>query len=94
MNILEACETFSVSRFIFSSSCTVYGDPIEKQVFEISAKSHPSSPYGFTKWMGEQIIEDLHKSSGFVQNHLSSIFQPDWRTSEWPYWRTSGWGAE
>jgi len=76
MNILEACEAFSVSRFIFSSSCTVYGDPIEKQVFEISAKSHPSSPYGFTKWMGEQIIEDLHKSAVSFKTICLRYFNP------------------
>ncbi|MFM7388477.1 MAG: GDP-mannose 4,6-dehydratase, partial [Bacteroidota bacterium] len=56
MNVLEACQTYMVQKFVFSSSCTVYGEPEERQVFESTPKRLPESPYGFTKWMGEQII--------------------------------------
>jgi len=62
MNVLEACQTFKVEKFVFSSSCTVYGEPEERQVFESTPKRLPESPYGFTKWMGEQIIEDIHRN--------------------------------
>ena len=62
MHVLEACTTFNVPKFVFSSSCTVYGEPLEKQVFESTEKRLPASPYGFTKWMGEQIMEDLHRN--------------------------------
>lgn len=62
LNVLEACERFSVKNFVFSSSCTVYGEPEFKQVFETTPKRLPKSPYGYTKWMGEQIIEDLHRN--------------------------------
>lgn len=62
MNVLEACQTFKVQKFVFSSSCTVYGEPEERQVYESTPKRLPESPYGFTKWMGEQIIEDMHRN--------------------------------
>ena len=44
--------------FVFSSSCTVYGEPQgQKEVSEKTPKTIPTSPYGFTKWLGENIIE-------------------------------------
>jgi len=44
---------------IFSSSATVYGDPDELPLTEKSAKKPATNPYGWTKWMIEQILEDL-----------------------------------
>jgi UDP-glucose 4-epimerase len=76
MNILEACQRFAVSTFVFSSSCTVYGEPDEKQVFETTPKRTPESPYGFTKWMGEQIIEDVHRNSVPFQTICLRYFNP------------------
>ena len=59
INILNKMLEFGVKNLVFSSSCTVYGEPKEiKEVMEDSPKSLPSSPYGYTKWIGEQIIED------------------------------------
>ena len=59
INILNKMFEFGVKNLVFSSSCTVYGEPKEiKEVMEDSPKSLPSSPYGYTKWIGEQIIED------------------------------------
>jgi UDP-glucose 4-epimerase len=50
---------FGVKNLVFSSSCTVYGEPKKiKEVSEDSPKNLPSSPYGYTKWIGEQIMED------------------------------------
>ena len=59
INILNKMLEFGVKNLVFSSSCTVYGEPKElKEVSENSPKNHPSSPYGYTKWIGEQIMED------------------------------------
>ena len=59
INILNKMLEFCVKNLVFSSSCTVYGEPKEiKEVSEDSPKNLPSSPYGYTKWIGEQIIED------------------------------------
>ena len=59
INILNKMLEFGVKNLVFSSSCTVYGEPKEiKEVSENSPKNLPSSPYGYTKWIGEQIMED------------------------------------
>ena len=76
MNILEACTRYSVPKFVFSSSCTVYGEPDQKQVYETTPKRLPESPYGFTKWMGEQIIEDVHRNSVPFQTICLRYFNP------------------
>ena len=76
MNVLEACQTFKVRKFVFSSSCTVYGEPEERQVFESTPKRLPESPYGFTKWMGEQIIEDMHRTPQPVNTLCLRYFNP------------------
>jgi UDP-glucose 4-epimerase len=76
MNILEACGRYSIPKFVFSSSCTVYGEPDQKQVYETTPKRLPESPYGFTKWMGEQIIEDVHRNSVPFQTICLRYFNP------------------
>lgn len=62
MNVLEACEKYQVKQLVFSSSCTVYGEPKTAQVFESTPKQLPVTPYGYTKWMGEQILSDYAKA--------------------------------
>ena len=60
LSVLEVIKKNPKITFVFSSSCTVYGEPEDiKEVSEQTAKSIPTSPYGYTKWLGEQIIEDL-----------------------------------
>jgi len=75
-NILRLCEEFGVPKFVFSSSCTVYGEPEDKQVYEHTPKRLPESPYGFTKWMGEQIIEDVHRNVVPFQTLCLRYFNP------------------
>lgn len=54
---------YNVTNFVFSSSCTVYGEPQGiKEVNEDSSKSIPSSPYGNTKLIGEQILSDVQRA--------------------------------
>lgn len=47
-------------NIIFSSSATVYGDPAEIPITEACPKGRCTNPYGWTKWMIEQILTDLH----------------------------------
>lgn len=56
INILSACEHFNVHQFVFSSSCTVYGEPEHSPVTEQTPLKQATSPYGLTKQMGEDII--------------------------------------
>ena len=63
--------------FVFSSSCTVYGEPMGlKEVNENTAKSIPTSPYGYTKWLGEQIIDDLFISNKQLRMMSLRYFNP------------------
>jgi len=57
VNLLKCTDEFKVPYFVFSSSCTVYGNPDSIPVTESSPTKPAESPYGLTKQMGEQIIE-------------------------------------
>lgn len=58
LNLLEAMKNHSVKHFVFSSSCTVYGQPEELPVTESAPLMPATSPYGNTKQVGEAIIRD------------------------------------
>ncbi|MEZ5040506.1 MAG: UDP-glucose 4-epimerase GalE [Saprospiraceae bacterium] len=69
LNILACMEEFGVAHFIFSSSCSVYGNTDVLPVTEETPFQEAESPYGRTKQIGEQIIQDFAKkqtSAGFV----------------------------
>jgi UDP-glucose 4-epimerase len=58
VNLLKCVKEFNISNFVFSSSCTVYGNPDEIPVTEESPTKKAESPYGSTKQMGEDIIRE------------------------------------
>jgi UDP-glucose 4-epimerase len=68
INLLKCVQEFSIPHFVFSSSCTVYGNPDEIPVSETTPPKPAESPYGYTKQMGEQIINEFYKST-----HLNAI---------------------
>ena len=61
INLLDAMVEHGVKRFIFSSSAAVYGDPIGVPIAENHPKN-PINPYGRTKWIVEQILEDYDRA--------------------------------
>lgn len=63
INLLKCVQEFKIPHFVFSSSCTVYGNPAEIPVTELTPPKPAESPYGYTKQMGEQIINEFSKSS-------------------------------
>jgi UDP-glucose 4-epimerase len=63
LNLLEACTTHKVEKFVFSSSCTVYGQPDVLPVKEDSPVVKPESPYGNTKKIAEEILADVAKAN-------------------------------
>lgn len=63
INLLKCVDQFGISHFVFSSSCTVYGNPDHIPVTEQTPQKNAESPYGATKQMSEKIIEDLAKVS-------------------------------
>jgi UDP-glucose 4-epimerase len=62
INVLECTNIFS-SNFVFSSSCTVYGEPKTLPITENATISIPTSPYGNTKKVGEEILKDFSKTT-------------------------------
>lgn len=59
INTIELAQKYQVSNIVFSSSCTVYGEPVdESKVTESSATGFTPSPYGASKQMGERILQD------------------------------------
>ena len=58
LQILKACEKSKVKKIIFSSSASVYGDAEQVPIQEDSLLA-PTNPYGFSKLMGEKIIQDM-----------------------------------
>ncbi len=75
INLLKCVQEFKIPHFVFSSSCTVYGNPDEMMVTEKTITKPAASPYGYTKQMGEQIIQEFARSSG-TQSILLRYFNP------------------
>ncbi len=59
MNLLECMPEHCIKNFVFSSSCTVYGEPDQLPVTEKAPVKRPNSPYGNTKRISEEVIEDF-----------------------------------
>ena len=62
MNLLEMMERHNTPVMVFSSSCTVYGQPDTLPVTEASPVKEAASPYGYTKQAGEIVIRDTMAS--------------------------------
>ena len=77
INVLKCMLQFNVQQFVFSSSCTVYGEPKGlHEVDENTPKNLPNSPYGYTKWIGEQIIEDTFRANPHLKLMSLRYFNP------------------
>lgn len=75
--LCEVMEQFSVHRFVFSSSATVYGTPEQVPITEDFPLSC-TNPYGWTKLMNEQILRDVH------------VARPDWSIILLRYFNPAG----
>lgn len=75
INILKCASEFNIPNFVFSSSCTVYGNPASIPVTEETPVQQAESPYGSTKQMGEQIVQQT-VNSNHIQSILLRYFNP------------------
>ena len=76
MNLLDAMKKRGIPDFVFSSSCTVYGQPDKLPVAEDAAVKPATSPYGNTKQIGEEIIRDTVGSSENLNAISLRYFNP------------------
>jgi UDP-glucose 4-epimerase len=75
INILHCVQEFGIPNFVFSSSCTVYGQPDVIKVTEETPMKEAASPYGYTKQVGERMCSDVAKTS-VAQMALLRYFNP------------------
>ena len=76
INLLELMPKYNVKGIVFSSSCTVYGQPDVLPVTEDAPIKKAESPYGNTKQINEEIIYDTVKSGSPIQAILLRYFNP------------------
>jgi UDP-glucose 4-epimerase len=76
INLLKCVQDFGTPWFVFSSSCTVYGEPEQSIVTEETPPKPAASPYGYTKQMGEQILGEFQKANPATQTILLRYFNP------------------
>jgi UDP-glucose 4-epimerase len=76
INILNNLKEHELSNFIFSSSCTVYGESKEQPITENAPVLKAESPYGNTKQIGEEIIQDVCKSQPNFKAIALRYFNP------------------
>lgn len=83
--VLEAARRQGVRRVVFASSCAVYGDGWEPP-FREDQPPGPTSPYGLSKWMGEQLAEFYTRVFGLpvVTLRLFNVYGPGQRADS-PY---------
>ncbi len=75
ITLLGAMDKYGVQNFIFSSSCTVYGIAEDLPVTEDTPIKSAESPYGTTKIIGEEIIQDYAKHKN-IKTILLRYFNP------------------
>lgn len=76
INILKCADEFSIPNFVFSSSCTVYGNPDRVPVTEDTPQKKAESPYGATKQMGEEIVNEavkLNKTKAVLLRYFNPV---------------------
>lgn len=76
INVLELMPAYGVEGIIFSSSCTVYGQPDHLPVTEQAPIKKAESPYGNTKQVNEEIIRDTVASGSPISAILLRYFNP------------------
>jgi UDP-glucose 4-epimerase len=76
LNILQCIKDFQIPNFIFSSSCSVYGNASELPVKETTPLEKAESPYARTKQMCEAIIRDFSVANPTIKSILLRYFNP------------------
>ena len=76
VNLLELMPKYGTKGIVFSSSCTVYGEPDVNPVDETAPIKKATSPYGNTKQISEEIISDYITSGAPIKSILLRYFNP------------------
>ena len=76
INLLKAMGNYNIPSIVFSSSCTVYGQPEKLPVTEDAPIKKASSPYGNTKQISEEIIQDALHANNKIKAISLRYFNP------------------
>jgi len=76
LNLLNAMTKYQIENFVFSSSCTVYGQPDKLPVTENAPVKEAESPYGYTKQVCENILKDTINSEVSLKGIALRYFNP------------------
>lgn len=76
INLLELMPEFGIKNIVFSSSCTVYGEPDNNPIDETAPVKPAESPYGNTKQINEEIIKDVVRSGADINSIILRYFNP------------------
>lgn len=76
ISLVEGLIEAGVRSFVFSSSCTVYGDPETLPLNETMPTGRATNPYGWTKIMMEQVLRDVQRSQSDWSVSLLRYFNP------------------
>lgn len=76
INLLDAMRTYRCANMVFSSSCTVYGQPEKLPVTEEAPFQKAASPYGNTKRICEEILQDAIAAEDFLRGIALRYFNP------------------
>jgi UDP-glucose 4-epimerase len=76
INLLDAMRASRTSNVVFSSSCTVYGQPEELPTTEDAPFQKAASPYGNTKQISEEILQDAIAAEDFLRGIALRYFNP------------------
>ena len=76
MNLLKAMRKYNTANIVFSSSCTVYGQPEKLPVTENTPFQPAESPYGNTKQICEEILKDCSKAYPEIKSIALRYFNP------------------
>lgn len=76
LTLIDALRSHNIKNIIFSSSATVYGVPATIPITEDCPKGICTNPYGWTKWMIEQMLTDLHTADPTYNIVLLRYFNP------------------
>ncbi len=76
LHMCEVMRKHGVKKIIFSSSATVYGDPAQIPITEECPKGTCTNPYGWTKWMIEQMLIDIANADKEWKVTLLRYFNP------------------
>ncbi len=76
LTLLKVMKKFNVKSLVFSSSATVYGDPISVPIYEDFKIGNTTNPYGTSKLFVEQILKDLYSSDNTFNICVLRYFNP------------------